>query len=70
MSYMVTKLMNRKIEGQVFRNAVSGIDCRVPGNWKTKVWLAMLNNVPQQFVTLLQEDRSFVFGVPDHDYLD
>ena len=67
---MVVKLKNKRIprESKLFRNAISGAEAQVPASWEPKIWLPLMLNVPQQFVTI-QDDQSYVVLVPDHDFI-
>ena len=72
---MVVKLRNQRLpagwkqkRGEFFYNCLSGQQYWIPCDEKPKVRLALIYNVPQQFIVL--QGESFIIRTPDLEYLD
>ena len=62
------KIVNRRIDWQIFHNSISGKEVSVPYSKDTKLAIALACNVPRRFVVILDE-QSFCVSVPETEDL-
>ena len=58
------KIVNRRIDWQIYHNSISGEEVSVPYSKDTKLAIAFAWNVPRRFVVILDE-QSFCVSVPE-----